>query len=131
MRNEIAIYIDFRNYCSKSTYIRMIRYKSFRSVRSNFVYRLYSILNINNSSLCKCYLLSIESLLAVAIYTSYLNYIFVNKLLAKFEDIAAETYQRFFIKMVPVVILIVITFCFINWYQLVALVCNVWFGELY
>ena len=42
-----------------------------------------------------------------------LNYILVNKLLAQKED-RKEVYKNFFIKIIPIVIM-VITFCFIRW----------------
>ena len=57
-------------------------------------------------------LISIESLLAMAI-ALFLNYLLVNKLLARNES-KTETYKEFFVKMIPVIIMTV-TFCFINW----------------
>ncbi len=56
--------------------------------------------------------LSIEGLVGIVI-VFLLNYIFVNKLLAKTNEIG-EVYKGFFIKIIPVIIL-VITFCFISW----------------
>lgn len=67
--------------------------------------------------------LSIEGIFAIAI-TLLLNYIFVNKLLAKLKQSEVkkenikqaikETYKEFFIKIIPICIM-VITFCFIKW----------------
>ena len=61
--------------------------------------------------------LSIEGLFGIGIVL-ILNYIFVNKLLAKNKEnekhVAKETYKEFFIRIIPVCIA-VITFCFINW----------------
>ena len=67
--------------------------------------------------------LSIEGIFAIAI-TLLLNYIFVNKLLAKLKQnevkkenvkqAIKETYKEFFIKIIPICIM-VITFCFIKW----------------
>ena len=67
--------------------------------------------------------LSIEGIFAIAI-TLLLNYIFVNKLLAKLKQNEVkkenvkqsikETYKEFFIKIIPICIM-VITFCFIKW----------------
>lgn len=56
--------------------------------------------------------LSIEGLLGI-VMIFILNYIFVNKLLAK-ADKSIEVYKEFFVKMIPVIIL-VITFCFVSW----------------
>lgn len=68
-------------------------------------------------------ILSIEGIFAIAI-TLLLNYIFVNKLLAKLKQSEVkkenikqaikETYKEFFIKIIPICIM-VITFCFIKW----------------
>ena len=68
--------------------------------------------------------ISIESIFGIAIVL-ILNYIFINKLLAKLrkeENVdktklnisSKETYKEFFIRMMPILIT-VITFCFINW----------------
>lgn len=67
--------------------------------------------------------LSIEGIFAIAIIL-LLNYIFVNKLLAKLKQnevkkenvkqAIKETYKEFFIKIIPICIM-VITFCFIKW----------------
>ena len=68
--------------------------------------------------------ISIESIFGIAIVL-ILNYIFINKLLAKLrkeENVdktklnisLKETYKEFFIRMIPILIT-VITFCFINW----------------
>ncbi|MCI8759968.1 MAG: hypothetical protein HFJ34_02405 [Clostridia bacterium] len=56
--------------------------------------------------------LSIEGVFGIAI-TFVLNYILVYGLLAKIEE-RKEVYKDFFIKMIPIMIM-VITFCFINW----------------
>ena len=56
--------------------------------------------------------LSIESFFGMII-VFLLNYILMNQVLAK-NDNKKEAYKEFFIKIVPVMIM-VITFCFINW----------------
>ncbi len=56
--------------------------------------------------------LSIEGILGI-VAVFLLNYIFVSKLLAKANK-KGETYKEFFIKILPIIIL-VITFCFISW----------------
>lgn len=56
--------------------------------------------------------LSIEGIFGIGI-TFVLNYILVYGLLAKVEE-RKEVYKDFFIKMIPIMIM-VITFCFINW----------------
>lgn len=55
--------------------------------------------------------LSIEGLFGI-VMVLILNYILVNKLLAKYNK--TEVYKEFFIKIVPIIIM-VITFCFIKW----------------
>lgn len=57
-------------------------------------------------------ILSIEGIFGVAI-VFILNYILVNKLLAKSNN-RTEVYKEFFVKIIPVIIL-AITFCFIRW----------------
>lgn len=56
--------------------------------------------------------LSIEGLFGM-VMVFLLNYILVNKLLAK-ADNRVEVYKGFFVKILPVIIMVV-TFCFINW----------------
>lgn len=56
--------------------------------------------------------LSIEGIFGI-VMVFLLNYILVNKLLAKVEN-RVEVYKEFFVKILPVIIMIV-TFCFINW----------------
>lgn len=106
---QIVIYIVL-GIIVVSLLIWMIRYKSIGVLGAisyiGYIALLTLIIRYTNV------IVSIESLLAMAIVLIF-NYIFVNKLLVKFEHIA-ETYQEFFIKMVPV-ILMTITFCFINW----------------
>lgn len=70
-------------------------------------------------------ILSIEGIFGIAIVL-ILNYILINKLLSKLKNnsgdltiqnikkINKETYKEFFIKILPVIIM-VITFCFIKW----------------
>ena len=67
--------------------------------------------------------LSLEGIFGIAIIL-ILNYVFVNKLLAKLKDkkldtqevkkANKETYKEFFIRIMPIIIM-VITFCFIKW----------------
>lgn len=56
--------------------------------------------------------LSIEGIFGI-VMVFLLNYVLVNKLLAK-ADKRVEVYKEFFVKILPVIIMIV-TFCFINW----------------
>lgn len=56
--------------------------------------------------------LSIEGLFGI-VMVLILNYILVNKLLTK-GDNRVEAYKEFFVKILPVIIMI-ITFCFMNW----------------
>ncbi len=56
--------------------------------------------------------LSIEGLLGIVI-AFVLDYILVSKLLAK-TDSKLEVYKEFFVKIIPIMIL-VISFCFIAW----------------
>lgn len=56
--------------------------------------------------------LSIEGILGI-IMALLLNYLLVNKLLAKAND-RMTVYKEFFVKIIPIIIL-VITFCFIRW----------------
>lgn len=56
--------------------------------------------------------LSIEGIFGI-VMVFLLNYILVNKLLAKVDN-RVEVYKEFFVKILPVIIMIV-TFCFINW----------------
>lgn len=56
--------------------------------------------------------LSIEGIFGI-VMVFLLNYVLVNKLLAK-ADKRAEVYKEFFVKILPVIIMTV-TFCFINW----------------
>lgn len=67
--------------------------------------------------------ISIQSILGIVI-TLILNYMFINKLLTKFKkektgkegisQIEKETYKEFFIKIIPICI-VVILFCFMGW----------------
>ena len=65
--------------------------------------------------------LSLEGCLGI-ILTLIINYILINNLLSKIKnkkdkeikEISAEAFKTFFIKLIPICILI-ITFCFINW----------------
>ena len=59
-------------------------------------------------------ILSIEGLLAILV-VGILNYILINKLIARNK--LKETYQNFFVKIIPVIILS-ITFCFFGWMQI-------------
>lgn len=56
--------------------------------------------------------LSLEGIFGM-IVVLLLNYILINKLLAKVDN-RKEVYKDFFIKIVPIIIM-TITFCFINW----------------
>ncbi len=56
--------------------------------------------------------LSLEGILGILV-TLVLNYVLVSKLLEKAEE-RKEAYKNFFIKIVPIMIMVV-TFCFINW----------------
>lgn len=57
-------------------------------------------------------MISLEGMLGMAV-ALLLDYILINKLLAKVNE-RKEAYKDFFIKMVPIMIMVV-TFCFIGW----------------
>lgn len=90
--------------------VLMIRYKSLGVLGAVSYIGLISLLMIvvRYTNV----VLSIEGLLGMVVIF-LLNYIFINKLLAKVDN-RLEAYKEFFVKIVPVIIL-AITFCFISW----------------
>ena len=106
---EIAIYVVL-GMVVVALIVLIIRYKSLGTLGAiayiGFISLLTIVIRYTNV------VLSIEGLLGMVVTIS-LNYILINKLLAR-NDNRLEAYKECFVKIIPVIIL-AITFCFTSW----------------
>ncbi len=106
---EIAIYVVL-GMVVVALIVLIIRYKSLGTLGAiayiGFISLLTIVIRYTNV------VLSIEGLLGMVV-TFSLNYILINKLLAR-NDNRLEAYKECFVKIIPVIIL-AITFCFTSW----------------